>query len=121
MAVIKDTIDIKAAARKVIKAAKKGAIAGGLLIRREGMKQTPVDTGNLIGSWYGPVVKAASIANKVLVQFGLTAAYAPFVHEKMGVTFRKPGAKSKFLEDPLKAYTNRVLIEIAEEIKKVTK
>jgi len=113
-------ISIKKAASKIRKATKLGAILGGTAIRRDGMKITPVDTGNLVNSWYGPIVEIATV-KKLLVTFGLTAEYAPYVHEMMKASFRKPGAKAKFLEEPVLQHKKNVVRLIRIEIKKVLK
>jgi len=107
-----------------------GLIEAGALVRREGQKQTPVDTANLVNSWYGPTI--FSHPEGVVAEIGLTAAYAPFVHEMTGANFtaprpsavskaRKKGgkskAKAKFLEDPLKENEKRILSIIARKTK----
>ncbi len=107
-----------------------GLIEAGALVRREGQKQTPVDTANLVNSWYGPTIFRHP--DGVVAELGLTASYAPFVHEMTGANFtvprpsaqskaRKKGAKStakaKFLEDPLKENEKRILAIIARKTK----
>lgn len=72
----------------------------GVQVRAEGMRETPVNTGNLINSWYGPT--PFETPKGPIVEIGLQASYAPSVHEMVDAHFRKPGAKAKFLEDPLK-------------------
>jgi hypothetical protein len=108
----------------------KGLIRAGALIRREGQKQTPVDTSNLVNSWYGPEVGES--AKGPLITIGLTALYAPYVHEMVGANFKgprpgavsparqaggKPTAKAKFLEDPLKENEARIIEIISEDVK----
>ena len=108
---------------------KKGLVKAGALVRREGEIITPVDTGNLINSWYGPTV-TEKWSGEIYAEIGLTAAYAPIVHEmidaeqalydmyygeqgsvyqKGGVIFKKPEAQPKFLETPLKENAGKIL------------
>lgn len=84
-----------------------GLIEAGALVRAEGQRQTPVGlTSNLINSWYGPTPFA--VGGMPTVVIGLTAGYAVFVHEMVDAHFKKPGAKAKFLEDPLKSLEGRM-------------
>lgn len=85
-----------------------GLLEAGKLVRREGQILTPVDTGNLINSWYGPE-KSMGFFGKVSVTIGLTASYAPYVHEMINAKFKKPGAQAKFLETPLKELSCEIL------------
>ncbi len=78
----------------------------GVIIREQSMRQAPVDTGNLVNSSYGPDFQKR--AGKIIAVVGYQASYAPFVHEAVGRKFKKPGAKAKFLEDPLNTYANRI-------------
>lgn len=103
---------------------KKGLIEGGKLVRREGMQITPVGlTGNLIGSWYGPQIFESSTGNP-FAEIGLTAEYAPFVHEmvdekfKEPVKWKKPRAQAKFLETPLKYNMKNILKLIQKNAKR---
>ena len=95
--------------------ATKGLIKAGVLVRSEGQRETPVDTANLINSWYGPELFRTFTGP--IVEIGLTANYAPYVHEMVGANFQKPGAKAKFVEDPLKRNERRILEIIAQEAK----
>ena len=92
----------------MVKGAVEGLMEGGRNVRERGMRVTPVDTSNLINSWYGPIVgKSGRI---ILVEIGLGASYAPVVHEMVDASFQKPGAMAKFLERPLlegQAYTRQ--------------
>jgi hypothetical protein len=105
-------------------------ITAGVLVRNQGQKETPVETSNLVQSWYGPEPRP-SVRGPV-VEIGLTAAYAPYVHEMVGANFRgprpsatsparreggKPTAKAKFLEDPLKDNEKRILDIIAKAVR----
>lgn len=100
----------------VEKAIRKGLIKSTALVTRVGKIKTPVDTGNLINSWY-----ASDPKNKgqvVSVEIGLTAMYAPMVHEMIGARFRKPGSQAKFLENALKETAQEVRRIIGNETKR---
>lgn len=116
--------------RKIKGKTKKGIIKATLLVKREAMKITPVDTGNLVNSAFSNVmVKGKDIVGTI----GYTAAYAAAVHEMIesksikgpggmvefqrGVTFQKPGAQAKFLETPLKKNAKKILRIIKKEAK----
>lgn len=88
----------------------------GITIRQQSMRQAPVDTGNLVNSAFGPELK--KLGGKVVAVVGYQASYAPFVHEAVGRTFRKPGAKAKFLEDPLNTYANKIRPEVLARLRK---
>lgn len=107
--------NLKKAMDDVRKRSIKGVTKAGALVRREGQIETPVDTSNLINSWYGPDVQDSG--QGPVAEIGLTAMYAPYVHEMVEANFQKPGSKAKFLEDPLKRNEKRVLEIIAEETK----
>lgn len=80
---------------------KEGLLEAGIEIRAQGMRITPVgDTGNLKNSWYGPNL-VTDHAGLTIYEIGLTADYAPWVHEMTHAKFRSPGASAKFLEKPL--------------------
>lgn len=91
--------NVERAVAEFTRRAKKALRKIGREVRERGMRITPVDTGNLVGSWYGPVIISES---PLLVEIGLTANYAPYVHEMVEANFREPGATAKFLENPLK-------------------
>ena len=93
----------------------KGLVKAGALVRREGQILTPVDTGNLVNSWYGPTIKKE--VSGISAEIGLTAAYAPLVHEMVDATFKKPGAQAKFLETPLKELSGQILQIIRDNAK----
>jgi hypothetical protein len=96
--------------------AMKGLFAGGLLVQRRSMRQTPVEYGFLRASAF--TRKAIDGSNAVEVGYG--AAYAIFVHENTEEKLRgkprpsglgsywNPG-KSKFLEDPYKESLREVI------------
>lgn len=56
----------------------KGLLTAGLLVKGESMRETPRDTGHLVGSAY---VQGVDIEGEQVVEIGYTASYAPFVHE----------------------------------------
>jgi hypothetical protein len=114
--------NINAAVHGISIEGQRALIEVGVAIRREGQKQTPVEFGNLANSWYGPTL--ISQPNGVVAEIGLTATYAPYVHENVGANFTgprpgaqsptrrgggKPTAKAKFLEDPLKEHEGEVI------------
>lgn len=103
---------------KIIKAVRKGLLNAGIDIRNAGQKITPVDTSNLINSWYGPNVVGYE-GNTVMVEIGLTAEYAPYVHEMIETKFKKPDAEAKFLEKPMKESEYEILNVVWKEVKKV--
>lgn len=79
---------------------KKRTVAGmweaGLEVKRRSMELTPVDTGNLKASHYSVAYESSA---GPAVEIGLTAAYAPFVHERLEL--RHPVGQAKFLETAL--------------------
>jgi hypothetical protein len=95
--------------------AKSGLMKGGIAVRARGQKVTPVgDTGNLVNSWYGPLV-IMKTNSMTLIEIGLTADYAVWVHENITASFRKPGAQAKFLEQPLKAMHRYLMVTLKTE------
>lgn len=121
--------NLNAQIAKLERRGKKGLRRAGLLIRREGQKQTPVESGNLVNSWYGPEI--TQTPTKTVAEIGLTAAHAPYVHEMVGANFTGPrpgarvkarrkkgkkGAKAKFLEDPIKDNEKKILSLIGGEV-----
>jgi hypothetical protein len=84
-----------------------GLLRAGTVIREQSMKECPVDKGNLIGSAYGPIIRKEG--KTTYAEIGYIASYAPFVHENVGASFKKPGAKAKFLEDPI--FDNQDLVQ----------
>lgn len=106
----KETVELK-------KAARRGLTVFGARIRREGQKETPMATGHLVNSWYGPEVDER--VTSIIAEIGLTASYAPFVHEGVGKRFKRPGSKAKFLEDPLKRNADEFGPTIAIYIREV--
>lgn len=105
---------------KMIGKSKKALLRMGVEVRSRGMKITPRDTGNLVGSWYGPVVLSGSgLGNRpYLIEIGLNANYAAYVHENVGANFKKPGTQAKFLEQPLKEVESELLRELATDVKR---
>ena len=106
--------NIQKALTKFVFKSRKSALSVGREVRERGMRITPVNTGNLINSWYGPIIVKE---NPIVSEIGLTAEYAPDVHEKVYVKFRKPGAQAKFLENPLKEVEAEILKKIQKGIK----
>ncbi len=91
-----------------------GIIKATLLVKREAMKITPVDTGNLVNSAFSNVVVKG---NNIVGTIGFQAAYAAAVHEMVEATFKKPKAEAKFLETPLKKNAKKILSIIKKEAK----
>ena len=95
-----------------------GLIKAVIYIRRE-MDLTPplipIDFGNLRGSFFSNPIY---LKGKPVVQFGFTAFYAWFVHEKIdpGINWKRPGSGPKFLEAHLKANEKEILEIIKNEV-----
>ena len=95
-----------------------GLIKAVIYIRRE-MDLTPplipIDFGNLRGSFFSNPIY---LKGKSVVQFGFTASYAWFVHEKIdpGINWKRPGSGPKFLEAHLKANEKEILEIIKNEV-----
>lgn len=126
--------------KKIKGVSKAGLKVAGMFIEKESMKQCPVVTSNLKNSHY---TELFDTLNGSVVEIGYTAFYAPFVHENpragktkgvssKGVIYRAPmnpsgkrstmGAYSevgkwKFLEDPIKTNTKRILSIIKKRAK----
>lgn len=96
-----------------------GMIAALALVEAKAKEYTPVDTGNLIGSYdtivmptgAGPVgiitVHAVSKGKD-----GSDTSYAQIVHDRQGVSYKKPTAKAFFLRDALYEMRDAVLATI---------
>jgi len=98
---------------KEVEALKKRTIAGmweaGLEVKRRSMELTPVGpTGNLKASHY--VIPYEGSSGPV-VEIGLTASYAPFVHER--VELRHNVGQAKFLETALQEVPIIAILERA--------
>lgn len=119
---------------------RRGMSKVGLFIEHKSMKECPVVTSNLRNSHYS---ESFNTARGPAVEIGFTASYAPFVHENpragktggispKGVAYKAPinpsGKRStqavfstvgkwKFLEDPLKKNTKRILAIIKQNAK----
>lgn len=85
-----------------------------LLVEREAKIETPVRTGNLINSYSREVRKEHE---QIIGEIKNNAAYALIVHETPA-HYRKPGSKWKFLEDPLKKNSQRILDILANSARK---
>lgn len=82
-----------------IKITKQGMHRAVLFVETKAKIYTPVRTGNLIGSYETNVIKKG---DQVVGEIKNHASYAIRVHEAPPSTnWKKPGAKSKFLEDAL--------------------
>jgi len=92
---------------------KKAMWGAALSIKAKTLPITPVDTGNLRGSWYTEVFEAAD--GFASAEIGFTAAYAPYVHE-IDKIYRAPGTGWKFLERGLQAASTDVLKWFGKEL-----
>ena len=78
-----------------------------LLVKRESMNKTPVDTGNLRASHETEVMNEGS-GPKAEIRVG--AEYALYVHEMPeNYNFKRPGSGPKFLEKALYENQDQVL------------
>ena len=82
-----------------------------LIARRESVKLTPIDTGNLRNSAFTEVEEEGGVISGII---GYTAAYAPFVHE---INANYVRGQWKFLETALAENHQAILAAIAEEVK----
>jgi hypothetical protein len=99
---------------KEVAALKQRTVAGlweaGLEVKRRSIELTPRKTGNLRASHYTIAYESSSGPT---VEIGLTAAYAPFVHERLEL--KHPIGQAKFLETALQ---ETPIIEILERAAK---
>jgi len=78
-----------------------------LTVKRASMKQTPVDTGNLMHSHDTEVF---SQGMTIIGEIRVTADYAVYVHEMPeSYNFRRPGSGPKFLEKALYENQQKVI------------
>lgn len=77
-----------------------------LSIKSKTLPLTPVDTGDLRGSWSAEVFEAED--GFASAEFGFTVAYAPYVHE-IDKIYKAPGTGWKFLERGMQAAATDVL------------
>lgn len=80
------------------------------------MREAPVDEGTLRGSGR---VEVEDRGDTMSVEVSFSTPYAARQHEE--VTWNHPkGGKAKYLEDPLKAMSQRYLAALAAAMRKVT-
>lgn len=84
-----------------------GVVRAQLLIRRDAVIATPIDTGNLRGSATTPPPTLEM--GQVVGRIAYTAAYAPYVHENLEANFNAPGTGPKFLENAVLKNQEQVL------------
>lgn len=89
-----------------------GLLTAGIVVRAQAMRNTPVKTGNLVGSSFGP--RPFKRGSEQGVVIGYTANYAVVVHERvvgaMGPVKAKEGQKGpKYLERALQTKGAEVL------------
>ncbi len=95
---------------------RRGMFQAGNLIRRESIKLTPVDTGNLRSSAF---VRVNMRRGRPTAIVGYSAAYAAFVHERTHtkggkkIKFKASRASAKFLERALFANKKKILAILA--------
>jgi len=75
-----------------------------LAVKGTALPLTPIETGNLRGSWYSEV-KAQG--DNIGVEVGFGASYAVYVHER--TELHHPVGQAKFLEEALKRETKNIL------------
>ena len=107
----------------------RGLKKGGLLIQRTSQLQAPVEFGNLKASAF---TRATGTGFQTKVTVGYTAAYAPFVHERVKMSWkgleRHPNpphkgrywdpqgrAKAHFLSDPVRTEAKKVTEIVRDE------
>jgi hypothetical protein len=79
-------------------------------------REAPVEEGTLRGSG---AVEVSEDSNSISVEVSFSTVYAARQHEE--VTWNHPkGGKAKYLEDPLKAMSQRYLAALAAAIRKAT-
>lgn len=100
--------------KKIKFKSKSGIRKATLLVKRESLKRTPINTGNLRGSAYSLIEDR--IIGGPRGEIGYTASYAPYVHE-INKNYRKAGTSWKFLEKALKDNRKRILELIKGEVK----
>ncbi len=107
----------------------RGYIRVGGLINREVMTVSPtvpIDEGHLRASWFVSFMTDLVTRNTGM-QFGFTANYAMYVHERVEgavwgdgvvgkINWSAPGTGPKFLESAIKRNTDRILQIMKEEV-----
>lgn len=79
-----------------------------LSIKAKTIPLTPIDTGDLRGSWYAEIFEAADGFASAEFGFGFTVSYASYVHE-IDKVYKAPGTGFKFLERGMQAAATDVL------------
>jgi hypothetical protein len=97
--------------KKIRTRTRAGVISALLVVKRDALKMTPVDTGNLRGSNYTDVFLTVK---GVVGEIGYTASYAPYVHE-VDKHYRKSGTSWKFLEKALIQNKEKIIQIIKQE------
>lgn len=88
-----------------------GVMSALLVVKRDSVKMTPVDTGNLRASCYTDIFLTVK---GVVGEIGYTAYYAPYVHE-IDKKYRKSGTSWKFLEKALIQNKEKIIQIIKQE------
>lgn len=103
--------NMRKAHQEIKQGQRRGLTKAGLIIKREAMKRTPVDLGNLKGSAYSDLDPYSG----KFVEIGYTAEYAPIVHEDLEA--RHTVGEAKFLERAVNAKRGEALDVIGRESK----
>jgi hypothetical protein len=98
--------------RTAVKAVAAAIYAEAQSVMEQSQRMCPVDTSWLVNSNY--VTKPVVIGRSPEVEFGYAAEYAEEVHEKIGATFQKAGARAKFLAIPLNRAKRKLLRKIGK-------
>lgn len=96
----------------------RGLVRSMLLVERESKIQTPIDTGNLRGSWETSPIEETH--RGPVISGGYGAEYAIYVHEDLEAR-HAPGTNAKFLENAFKENERDILDIIAEENRRVNR
>lgn len=85
----------------------KSLVKAGMLVKGRSQALTPVDTGNLKAGHY---LAQGGSKNNPIVEIGLTAPYAKYVHEDLNANH--PTGQAKFLEQALNVSTREIIVII---------
>ena len=95
---------------------RKGLLKAGLALQRESQKIVPIDTGVLRNS-ASTRLEDWGFQSKAIV--GYETDYAIYVHEDLEAR-HKPGKQAKYLEQPLREHSDRLIGIVIKEINKET-
>ena len=89
---------------KINNKTRKSLVQVGILVKGRSQALTPVDTGNLKAGHYTSI---GGSKNNPIVEIGLTAPYALYVHEDLNANH--PTGQAKFLEQALEASEREII------------